>query len=115
MRMQLGCGQRLAAEGSCHQHRRFRMAPFQAASTRQTRARVRRGQELAASAAQLPGPDGAFTPGQEASARQTLFNRIAPVYDEVCACSRGATPHLVYTLCPGEARTCMHSTQRTLC
>lgn len=32
-----------------------------------------------------PGPGGAFTPGQEAATRQTLFNRIAPVYDEVCA------------------------------
>jgi hypothetical protein len=30
-----------------------------------------------------PGPEGAFQPGQEAAARQQLFNRIAPVYDEV--------------------------------
>jgi hypothetical protein len=32
---------------------------------------------------ELPGPQGAFQPGQEAAARQQLFNRIAPVYDEV--------------------------------
>lgn len=32
----------------------------------------------------LPGPQGAFSPGQEAASRQGLFNRIAPVYDEVC-------------------------------
>ncbi|GIL53150.1 hypothetical protein Vafri_8814 [Volvox africanus] len=31
----------------------------------------------------LPGPRGAFSPGQEAAARQGLFNRIAPVYDEL--------------------------------
>ncbi|EFJ45291.1 hypothetical protein VOLCADRAFT_75878 [Volvox carteri f. nagariensis] len=31
----------------------------------------------------LPGPQGAFAPGQEAAARQGLFNRIAPVYDEL--------------------------------
>ncbi|GLC33604.1 hypothetical protein PLESTB_000094400 [Pleodorina starrii] len=31
----------------------------------------------------LPGPQGAFSPGQEAAARQGLFNRIAPVYDEL--------------------------------
>lgn len=31
----------------------------------------------------LPGPEGAFQPGQEAATRQQLFNRIAPVYDEV--------------------------------
>mmetsp|Transcript_21310 Transcript_21310/g.46537 ORF Transcript_21310/g.46537 Transcript_21310/m.46537 type:complete len:300 (-) Transcript_21310:889-1788(-) len=31
----------------------------------------------------FPGPSGAFTPGQEAATRQKLFNRIAPVYDEL--------------------------------
>jgi hypothetical protein len=30
-----------------------------------------------------PGPSGAFTPGKEAEARRQLFNRIAPVYDDV--------------------------------
>ncbi|GAX73133.1 hypothetical protein CEUSTIGMA_g586.t1 [Chlamydomonas eustigma] len=29
------------------------------------------------------GPSGAFTPGQEAEARRKLFNRIAPVYDDL--------------------------------
>eukprot|EP00884_Botryococcus_braunii_P007984 jgi/Botrbrau1/17187/Bobra.0157s0078.2 len=29
------------------------------------------------------GPPGAFTEGEEASARQVLFNRIAPVYDQL--------------------------------
>ncbi len=37
----------------------------------------------AASDDSVPGPDGAFAPGKEAEARQGLFNRIAPVYDEV--------------------------------
>ncbi|KAI8464320.1 MAG: ubiE/COQ5 methyltransferase family-domain-containing protein [Monoraphidium minutum] len=31
----------------------------------------------------VPGPRGAFEPGQESAARQQLFNRIAPVYDEL--------------------------------
>ena len=31
----------------------------------------------------LPGPINAFVPGMESEARRTLFNRIAPVYDEV--------------------------------
>ncbi|KAG2435263.1 hypothetical protein HXX76_007341 [Chlamydomonas incerta] len=31
----------------------------------------------------LPGPQGAFVDGQEAEARQGIFNRIAPVYDEL--------------------------------
>ncbi|KAG2494058.1 hypothetical protein HYH03_007702 [Edaphochlamys debaryana] len=31
----------------------------------------------------VPGPDGAFAPGKEAETRQVLFNRIAPVYDEL--------------------------------
>jgi ubiquinone/menaquinone biosynthesis C-methylase UbiE len=35
------------------------------------------------SAEQEPGPDGAFAPGREADARRSLFNRIAPVYDEL--------------------------------
>ena len=35
------------------------------------------------SADALPGPSGAFTPGQEAESRRTLFNKIAPVYDDV--------------------------------
>lgn len=49
----------------------------------------RRGPLIVVSAAateqqqQLPGPDGAFAPGQEAAARQRLFNRIAPAYDEL--------------------------------
>ncbi len=30
------------------------------------------------------GPAGAFTAGNEAAARQQLFNRIAPIYDQVC-------------------------------
>ncbi|GBF89833.1 hypothetical protein Rsub_02537 [Raphidocelis subcapitata] len=34
-------------------------------------------------AERTPGPQGAFAPGQEAAARQQLFNRIAPVYDEL--------------------------------
>jgi demethylmenaquinone methyltransferase/2-methoxy-6-polyprenyl-1,4-benzoquinol methylase len=31
-------------------------------------------------------PSGAFTPGQEGSARQALFNRISKSYDEVRCC-----------------------------
>jgi hypothetical protein len=45
--------------------------------TRITRAASTDGADIA------PGPQGAFSPGQEAAARQKLFNRIAPVYDEV--------------------------------
>lgn len=39
----------------------------------------------ASSSPSLPGPDGAFAPAGEAAAaaRQRLFNRIAPVYDEL--------------------------------
>lgn len=32
---------------------------------------------------EVPGPSGAFVAGQEAEARRSLFNRIAPVYDEL--------------------------------
>lgn len=35
-------------------------------------------------AVDLAGPKNAFAPGQEAETRRQLFNRISPVYDEVC-------------------------------
>lgn len=84
--MELGGGQCLAARSTFRHHYCSKTAPLYAAATRHALAPMRRRrvqQEVAASASQLPGPDGAFTPGQEASARQTLFNRIAPVYDEL--------------------------------
>lgn len=45
----------------------------------------------AASDDSVPGPEGAFAPGKEAEARQGLFNRIAPVYDEV-RCGHTSAP-----------------------
>lgn len=47
------------------------------------------------SAQSTPGPEGAFIPGQEGQARQKLFNRIAPVYDEVSGHSLAAHVSLV--------------------
>ena len=38
---------------------------------------------VATSTAEQPGPSGAFVAGQEGAARQQIFNRIAPVYDQV--------------------------------
>lgn len=45
-------------------------------------------QVLAGSRAGTPGPAGAFVKGQEAEARQQLFGKIAPVYDQVICCFR---------------------------
>ncbi len=38
---------------------------------------------MATPAAEQAGPSGAFVAGQEGAARQQIFNRIAPVYDQV--------------------------------
>ena len=38
---------------------------------------------VATPAAEQAGPSGAFVAGQEGAARQQIFNRIAPVYDQV--------------------------------
>lgn len=55
-----------------------------AAPFRRVHSSVRLGVvRVATDDAALPGPQGAFVPGQEAEARQGIFNRIAPVYDEV--------------------------------
>jgi hypothetical protein len=60
----------------------------------------------------LPGPRNAFVPGQEATTRRALFNRISPVYDEVTAPSAvrgdGVTCMGGDLACPGDLRSQEH-------
>ncbi|KXZ43497.1 hypothetical protein GPECTOR_88g440 [Gonium pectorale] len=59
-----------------------RPAPFTPCHAHRHRPRIV-APRAAAGEESIPGPQGAFTPGREAEARQGLFNRIAPVYDEL--------------------------------
>lgn len=52
-------------------------------SSRPVILRARPGRFRPLSVSGQAGPEGAFEPGQESEARRTLFNRIAPVYDDV--------------------------------
>lgn len=40
----------------------------------------------------MRGPAGAFVEGQESEARQQLFGKIAPVYDQVTIASEMLSP-----------------------
>lgn len=63
----------------------------------------------------VPGPSGAFEPGREAQSRQKLFNRIAPVYDEVDEMHAYTHTHMLASAC----RVCLslpasHAAQQPL-
>jgi hypothetical protein len=47
---------------------------------------------LAGTHAEMRGPAGAFVEGQESEARQQLFGKIAPVYDQVTGASEMVSP-----------------------
>ncbi|KAG1677019.1 hypothetical protein FOA52_001188 [Chlamydomonas sp. UWO 241] len=68
---------------TCHSRLRLGSAPAASRGLLTSRAPTRIFGATSGDVDSLPGPSGAFEPGLEADSRQRLFNRIAPVYDEL--------------------------------